>query len=112
MADDNANTPQQSHPTPSPQAWRSAVSGRRPGRGPSTGRHREVDQRGAYGGERGRSVSKDTRQQGDTWTWQGEATRTTTVFTDGGKIQTAHHERLDERGNRVPSMEVTLTRVE
>jgi hypothetical protein len=34
------------------------------------------------------------------------------VFSDQGKTQTAHHERLDEQGNWVPSMEVTLTKVE
>jgi hypothetical protein len=31
------------------------------------------------------------------------------VFTDGGKIQTVRHERLDESSEWVPSMEVTLT---
>ena len=35
----------------------------------------------------------------------------TAVFTDHGKTQTAHHERLDGNGNWVPSMEVTLTKV-
>jgi hypothetical protein len=50
-----------------------------------------------------------------TWvggTWAGEQHRATAVFSDQGKTQTAHHERLDEQGNWVPSMEVTLTRVE
>ena len=50
--------------------------------------------------------------RGDTWTWNGETTRTTATFTDNGKTQTAHHERLDDEGNWVPSMEVTLTKVE
>ena len=49
---------------------------------------------------------------GDTWKWTGEQTRCTAVFTDHAKTQTAHHERLDEHGNWVPSMDVTLTRVE
>lgn len=49
---------------------------------------------------------------GDTWKWAGEQTRCTAVFTDRGKTQTAYHERLDEQGNWVSSMEVTLTRVE
>ena len=49
---------------------------------------------------------------GDTWKWAGEQTRCTAVFTDQGKTQTAHHERLDEQGNWVPAMEVTLTRIE
>jgi hypothetical protein len=46
------------------------------------------------------------------WTWQGEKTRCTAVFSDNGKTQTAHHERLDESGNWVPAMDVVLTRVE
>jgi hypothetical protein len=49
--------------------------------------------------------------EGDTWTWQGESTRCTADFTDGGRTQTAHHERLDELGDRSPSMEVVLTKV-
>lgn len=49
---------------------------------------------------------------GDTWKWSGVQTRSTAVFTDRGKTQTAHHERLDEHGNWVPAMDVTLTRVE
>ncbi len=48
---------------------------------------------------------------GDTWTWTGETARCTAVFTDSGKTQTAHHERLDERGQWVPAMDVTLTKV-
>ncbi len=42
----------------------------------------------------------------------GYETRTTAVFTDNGKTQTARHERLDDSGNWVPSMDVTLTKVE
>ncbi len=49
---------------------------------------------------------------GDTWKWSGELTRCTAVFTDHGKTQTAHHERLDEHGGWVPAMDVTLTKVE
>ena len=50
--------------------------------------------------------------QGDTCTWTGEKTRCTALFTNNGKTQTAHHERLDESGNWVPAMDVTLTKVE
>lgn len=50
--------------------------------------------------------------EGDTWIWQGEKTRCTAVFTNNGKTQTAHHERLDEHGNWVPSMEVVLTKIQ
>src|SRR5204862_5439619 len=46
--------------------------------------------------------------QGDTWIWKGEKTGCTAVFTDSGKTQTAHHERLDDRGQWVPAMDVTL----
>jgi len=49
---------------------------------------------------------------GDTWRWSGEQTRSTAVFTDQDKTQTAHHERLHEHGNWVPAMDVILTKVE
>ncbi|MBO0779305.1 MAG: DUF1579 family protein [Ktedonobacteraceae bacterium] len=49
---------------------------------------------------------------GDIWKWRGEQTRCTAVFTNDGKTQTAHHERLDGDGNWVPAMEVTLTKVQ
>ncbi len=48
---------------------------------------------------------------GDRWTWQGKTTGCTAVFTENGKVQTAHHVRLDENGRWVPSMEVVLTKV-
>ena len=47
-----------------------------------------------------------------TWTWSGQSTGYTAVFTDDGKTQTAHHVRLDDSGDWVPSMEVTLTKVQ
>jgi Protein of unknown function (DUF1579) len=46
----------------------------------------------------------------DVWVWQGEATRSTSIFSEGGKIQTTHHER-HEGGTWIPSMEVVLTKV-
>ena len=60
----------------------------------------------------GNISSQEVTASGDTWKWTGEQTRCTAVFTDQGKTQTAHHERLDAQGNWVPSMEVTLTKVE
>ncbi len=48
---------------------------------------------------------------GDSWTWRGEATGCTGIFTNDGKTQTAHHVRLSN-GDWVPSMEVVLTKVE
>lgn len=47
----------------------------------------------------------------NTWTWRGQMTGCTAIFTNGGKIQTAHHVRLED-GHWVPSMEVVLTKVE
>ena len=49
--------------------------------------------------------------QGDRWTWTGDTTRCTANFADSGKTQRAYHERLDENGQWVPAMDVTLTRV-
>lgn len=53
----------------------------------------------------------DLTADGDRWTWQGETTGCTAVFSENGKVQTAHHVRLDENGNWIPSMEVVLTKV-
>ena len=61
---------------------------------------------------RGNVTTEELRVRDDTWTWKGEATRCTSIFTDDGRTQTAHHERIDDKGNWVPSMEVTLTKVE
>ncbi len=47
---------------------------------------------------------------GNSWTWRGQVTGCTAIFTNGGKTQTAHHVRL-LNGNWVPSMEVVLTKV-
>jgi hypothetical protein len=50
--------------------------------------------------------------QGDMWTWQGETTRCTAVFTDHGNTQTAHHEWSDDCKQWLPAMDVTLIKVE
>jgi Protein of unknown function (DUF1579) len=60
----------------------------------------------------GNTTTDELTVDGDTWTWRGAQTRTTAVFGDNGKTQTAHHERSDDGVNWVPSMEVTLTKVE
>jgi hypothetical protein len=49
---------------------------------------------------------------GNSWAWKYKATGCTSVFTENGKVQTAHHVRLDEHGEWVPSMEVVLTKVQ
>lgn len=48
---------------------------------------------------------------GYSWTWKGKTTGCTAVFSENGKVQTAHHVRLDENDKWVPSMEVVLTKV-
>ncbi len=60
---------------------------------------------------RGNVNEAEMAVDGNAWTWKGEATGCTAVFTENGKIQTAHHIRLDENGKWVPSMEVVLTKV-
>ncbi len=59
---------------------------------------------------RGNINEAELTQDGDTWTWKGEATGCTAVFTENGKVQTAHHVRLDENHKWVPAMEVVLTK--
>jgi Protein of unknown function (DUF1579) len=59
----------------------------------------------------GHISSQELTEDLGVWKWRGESTRCTTFFTDQGKTQTAHHERVDEQGNWVTSMEVTLTKV-
>ena len=60
----------------------------------------------------GNTITEELTIQGDTWTWQGENTRCTGVFSDHGKTLTAHHERSADGVNWVPAMDVTLTKVE
>lgn len=60
----------------------------------------------------GNFTTHDLTFRDGTWTWQGETTRATAVFSDDGKTQTAQHERSDDGANWVPSMEVTLTKVD
>jgi hypothetical protein len=49
---------------------------------------------------------------GNTWIWQGKDHRATAVFSDAGKTQTVHHERLGDDGNWVPAMDVVLRKVD
>jgi hypothetical protein len=50
--------------------------------------------------------------RGDTWTWQGAHVRCIGLFTEGGTILTARHERSDDGIHWVPSMTVILRKVE
>ena len=47
---------------------------------------------------------------GASWTWSGVSTGCTAEFSADGRVQTAHHVRLDG-DRRVPSMEVILQKV-
>ena len=59
------------------------------------------------------NVSTDEFEiDGDTCKWEGETTGCNAVFTENGKVQTAHHIRRDENGQWVPAMEVVLTKVQ
>lgn len=49
--------------------------------------------------------------RGDTWTYQGETTRSTVEFSDGNRTQTVLHERTDDGATYTTSMKVTLTKV-
>jgi hypothetical protein len=60
----------------------------------------------------GNVITEALINEGDTWTWVGERVRCTGVLTDGGKILTARHERSDDGVTWVPSMNVTLRKVE
>jgi hypothetical protein len=60
----------------------------------------------------GNQTTDELTVEDDTWTWRGAQTRTTVVFGDDGTTQTAHHERSDDGVTWVPSMEVTLNKVE
>lgn len=59
---------------------------------------------------RGNRHHGELTADGDTWTWTGDSTGCTAVFTENGRTQTAHHIRLDEHHTWVPAMEVVLTK--
>jgi hypothetical protein len=54
----------------------------------------------------------DLTVEGEVWKYQGDTTRSTVTFGDGGRIQTVLHERPDDGQKYVPSMRITLTKVE
>lgn len=60
----------------------------------------------------GNSTTSAMTVRDGVWTVQGESTRATANFTDGGKTLITHHERLDDGEQWVPSMEVILSRIE
>jgi hypothetical protein len=56
------------------------------------------------------SVSSLTAR-GDTWTFRGETTRATVVFSEDHRVQTVLHERTDDGTTFQPSMQVTLIKI-
>lgn len=60
----------------------------------------------------GNAMASSLTVQGERWIWQGENTRCTVDLSADGKTQVAHHERRDDTGRWLPSMEVVLTKVE
>jgi uncharacterized protein DUF1579 len=46
------------------------------------------------------------------WQWRDERTRATARLSDDGKTLPTHHERSDDGVHWIPSMDVTLTRVD
>lgn len=46
--------------------------------------------------------------RGDSWTFRGETTRATVVFSEDHRVQTVLHERTDDGTTFQPSMQVTL----
>jgi Protein of unknown function (DUF1579) len=60
----------------------------------------------------GNVITEALVQDGDTWKWLGERVRCTGVLEDGGKTIVARHERSDDGVHWVPSMNVTLRKVE
>ena len=63
-------------------------------------------------GSGGDTVTSDLTVHDGNWTWAAEKIRCIGVTSPDGKTMTAHHERTDDSGKWIPSMEVTLTRVE
>jgi hypothetical protein len=49
--------------------------------------------------------------RGDTWTYQGDVTRSTVEFSDGHRVQTVLHERTDDGTTYRPASSVTLIKV-
>ena len=49
---------------------------------------------------------------GDTWTYHGDTTRATVEFSDDDHVQTVLHERTDDGTTYMPSMKVTLIKVD
>jgi hypothetical protein len=67
--------------------------------------------RTTYFDGQGNITTEELSVRGTTWTWTGATVRCTGTLEDNSKKLVCHHERL-EGDTWVPSMDVTLTRVE
>ena len=77
------------------------------------GREPDTDQfRTWFFDSQGNMITEALVNQGNTWQWLGERVRCTGVFSDGGKTLAARHERSEDGVHWVPSMTVTLRKVE
>jgi hypothetical protein len=74
---------------------------------PATGQYRTH-----FFDSQGNVVTETLSQRDGTWTWQGAHARCTGVFSEGGKVLTARHERSDDGSRWEPSMTVTLRRID
>ncbi|SDO77221.1 Protein of unknown function [Streptomyces sp. cf386] len=61
---------------------------------------------------RGNVTVSSLTARGDTWTYQGDTTRSTVEFSDDHRVQTVLHERMDDAAIYRPSMKVTLLKIE
>jgi hypothetical protein len=59
----------------------------------------------------GNATTSELSLDQEHWVWPREDTRCTASFSADGRTQTAHHERRNEDGSWVPSMDVVLTKV-
>ncbi len=60
----------------------------------------------------GNCSTSDLTVRSSTWTWTGEKTRCTAEISHDGKKMSAHHERTDDGVKWMPSMDVSLIKVE
>jgi hypothetical protein len=70
------------------------------------------DYRSHFFDSQGNVTVSSLAARGDTWTYQGETTRSTVEFNDNHRVQTVLHERTDDGTTYKPSMKVTLIKVD
>jgi uncharacterized protein DUF1579 len=70
------------------------------------------DYRSHFFDSQGNTTVSSLTARGDTWTYRGDTTRATVVFSDNHRVQTVLHERTDDGTTFRPSMTVKLVKVE